>query len=366
MFGYAYDFTPDVEQTSIDEGYFDLTGAGTPAVEIALIIRKAISQRLKIIVSEGIGTNKLVSAVASKLKKPAAFQEVPAGGEAAFLQPLPNKWLPGVGPQTSIRLNAAGLAEIRHVASTPLAMLELLLGGQAAAIRKFAHGIDERPLIPEREPQKTFSQQETFPADLTDEEYLEAILLRMADNLFSSVREERRSIRTLTVKVRYNDMAEDQAVKACPNPRIWKPRFIRSSGLCCARPGNAGSACGWSRSSFRIATAARMFRNCPSCPRPARDANARLIGQIDALRKEHGPGIILRAHDLRLRQPPADALAKSVIAPGGGRVRSTPARKAAATYVPLRGHSYYSFLDSTLSRPRSWRWPNSMACRRWP
>jgi len=25
MFGYCYDFTPDVEQTSIDEGYFDLT-----------------------------------------------------------------------------------------------------------------------------------------------------------------------------------------------------------------------------------------------------------------------------------------------------------------------------------------------------
>ena len=25
MFGYAYDFTPDVERTSIDEGYFDIT-----------------------------------------------------------------------------------------------------------------------------------------------------------------------------------------------------------------------------------------------------------------------------------------------------------------------------------------------------
>jgi len=25
MFGYAYDFTPNVEQTSIDEGYFDIT-----------------------------------------------------------------------------------------------------------------------------------------------------------------------------------------------------------------------------------------------------------------------------------------------------------------------------------------------------
>ena len=84
MFGYCYDFTPDVEQTSIDEGYFDLTGTRKPAAEIALTIRKAIGQRLKITVSEGIGTNKLVSAVASKLTKPAAFYEVPPGGEAAL------------------------------------------------------------------------------------------------------------------------------------------------------------------------------------------------------------------------------------------------------------------------------------------
>src|SRR5580693_458180 len=127
MFGYAYDFTPDVEQTSIDEGYFDLSGSRKSASEIALTIRKAIGQRLKISVSEGIGTNKLVSAVASKLKKPAAFHEVLPGGEAAFLHLLPNKWLPGVGPKTSVRLNTAGLAKIWHVAETPLSMLELLL-----------------------------------------------------------------------------------------------------------------------------------------------------------------------------------------------------------------------------------------------
>src|ERR1700691_2411771 len=151
MFGYAYDFTPDVEQTSIDEGYFDLSGTRKPAAEIALIIRKAIGQRLKITVSEGIGTNKLISAVASKLTKPAAFNEVPPGHEAAFLRPLANKWLPGIGPKTSVRLNAAGLAEIRHVAGTPLSMLELLLGSQAATIRQFANGIDERPLVPARE-----------------------------------------------------------------------------------------------------------------------------------------------------------------------------------------------------------------------
>src|SRR5215510_1193928 len=218
MFAYCYDFTPDVEQTSIDEGYFDLSGARKPPVEIALTIRRAIGQKLKISVSEGIATNKLVSAVASKLTKPAAFNEVQPGNESQFLHPLPNQWLPGIGPKTSVRLNAAGLARICHVAATPLEMLELLLGNQAATIRQFAHGIDERPLIPAREPQKTFSHQETFGSDLTDEKYIEATLRRMADSLFAKVREEGRSIRTLTVKVRYNDMAEDQVSESLIEP----------------------------------------------------------------------------------------------------------------------------------------------------
>src|SRR5664279_4019983 len=107
MFGYAYDFTPDVEQTSIDEGYFDLTANHKkPAVDIALTIRQAIGQSLKISVSEGIASNKLVSQIASKLHKPDAFQNVPSGGEKQFLHALPNKWLPGIGPKTVMRLNA--------------------------------------------------------------------------------------------------------------------------------------------------------------------------------------------------------------------------------------------------------------------
>src|SRR5262245_41402084 len=195
MFGYCYDFTPDVEQTSIDEGYFDLTAQrDKPADEIALTIRQAIRERLKITVSEGIGTNKLVSAVASKLTKPAAFNVIPAGQEAAFLHPLPNRWLPGIGPKTSARLDAAGLCWIFQIASMPLEMLELLLGQQAYLIRQFSNGIDQRPLIPAREPQRTYSQQETFGRDLTDEDYAEATLRRMADQLFAKVRGEGRSV----------------------------------------------------------------------------------------------------------------------------------------------------------------------------
>jgi len=89
-----------IEQTSIDEGYFDITAnRSRPPLEIAHTIRQAIRQSLKITVSEGIASNKLISQIASKLNKPAAFHTVPDGEERHFLHPLPNKWLPGVGPK---------------------------------------------------------------------------------------------------------------------------------------------------------------------------------------------------------------------------------------------------------------------------
>lgn len=349
MFGYCYDFTPDVEQTSIDEGYFDLSATRKPAAEIALTIRKAIGQRLKITVSEGIGTNKLVSAVASKLNKPAAFHQVPAGQEAAYLQPLPNKWLPGIGPKTSLRLNAAGLPQIGQLALTPLSMLELLLGNQAATVRQYAHGIDDRPLVPMREPQKTFSQQETFATDLTDEEYAEAVLRRMADNLFATVREESRSVRTLTVKVRYNDMAEDQAAES-----LWEPTDLETDiyGLLHTLLRKA-----WKRRvSLRLVSLklsnvyhGPLFRELGlSGHNHSHEAAVRLAAHVDALRKARGHSVILRGHDFRLRHPPNEALVEQKrAAPNLRRAVVVPAR--INTYVPLRVHSHYTFLDSTLS-----------------
>src|SRR6185369_13934761 len=106
--------------------------------EIAFKVRSAISQKLKISVSEGIASNKLVSAIASKITKPAGFKEIQPGAEQQFLFPLPNEWLPGIGPKTGARLDSAGLAQIKHIAATPLEMLELVLGSQAATIRQFA------------------------------------------------------------------------------------------------------------------------------------------------------------------------------------------------------------------------------------
>ena len=348
MFGYCYDFTPAVEQTSIDEGYFDLSAnRQKPPLEIAQTVRQAIRQSLKISVSEGIASNKLVSQIASKLNKPAAFRAVPPGQEILFLHPLPNHWLPGIGPKTATRLNLAGLAEIRHIAGTPPDLLELLLGSQARLIRQFAHGIDERPLVPARGPQKSFSAQETFPADLTDEEYVAAVLLRMADNLFAKVRAESRSIRTLQVRVRYNDLAEDQASQSLLEPTDLETGvYGRLRALLRAA---------WKRRvSLRLVSLklSNIYdsRFCGELPleafAPRRDAQARLAAALDELRQSRGRLVLMRGHDFVLKAQ--GGRRNEEAKPARGRAATSSFAPSSLAHVPLRAHSHYSFLDSTL------------------
>ena len=411
MFSYCYDFTPDVEQTSIDEGYYELTATRKPAVEVARTIQRAVRQKLKITISEGIGSNKLVSAIASKLKKPASFDEVPAGREAEFLAPLPNHWLPGVGPKLSARLKAAGLSEIRQIAATPVDLLELVLGNQAMSLNRFARGLDDRPVIPLSEPAKSFSQQETFPQDLTDEDRLEAVLRRMADDLFAKIRADGRSIRTLTVKVRYNDMAEDQVSESLVEPTDLETDIYSRLRLMLRRA--------WKRRvSLRLVSLklsnlydGRFGHELPLTRQAQkRDAHEKLARVVDALRHLKGRSVIQRGHDLLLDRPPTPAapypaptsesqqlVLRETLAtpnPSGGvnlvvslqnrlkpglrtasdgslqgsesrlqgvgsqdencwsqRSADVFARHATARlpFVPLRVRSYYSFLDSTLS-----------------
>ncbi len=219
IFAYAHDFTPLVEQTSIDEGYFDLgPNRDKDPRGVAETIRRAVRQSLKVGVSEGVGANKLVAQVASKLRKPDALVQVPLGGERAFLAPLPNRWLPGVGPKLSASLDAAGLREIGQIAALPAEQLMLFAGEQAPQLRRFALGEDERAVVTERAEAKSYSKQVTFVEDVTDEAYTGATLRVMADGLFGRVRGEGKAVRTLSLKVRYNDMQETLRSESLAEP----------------------------------------------------------------------------------------------------------------------------------------------------
>jgi len=220
LFDLCETLTPLVERNSIDEGYLDLAPCGlrsASAVEVAVrALQSQIHTRLGIPVSMGISRNKLVSQIASKLRKPMGFVVVPPGSEAAFLAPLPVGKLPGIGAKTEAALQARGLTRIGDILTRPEAELASLFGCTWRAMLAAARGEDDSPVSPDVEDAKSYSQQETFALDTEDFAALERVAKRMIDELIPRIRGEAKRVRTLTIKVRYGDFTQESAGRSLP------------------------------------------------------------------------------------------------------------------------------------------------------
>jgi DNA polymerase-4 len=210
LFSFVEDFTPLIERTSIDEGYFEVSGHRTlGAREIAEQLKARVLAELGLTISLGIGENKLVAQIAAKLRKPDALVEVPRGTAREFLAPLEARWLPGIGPKAAERLSAAGLRTIREVAEAAPETLARAAGSYAAQLREFALGIDRREVEVERGEAKSYGVQDTFADNIGDRETILATLRKMADGLMARVRADGKAIRTVSVKVRYPDFTDE-------------------------------------------------------------------------------------------------------------------------------------------------------------
>ena len=96
---------------------------------------------------QGLALAVLLAKVASAVAKPDGLLVVPAGGERAFLHPLPVEALWGVGPATAGRLRARGLATVGQVARLDETALVALLGQAVGRkMHALAHNRDPRPV----------------------------------------------------------------------------------------------------------------------------------------------------------------------------------------------------------------------------
>ncbi|MEZ5413732.1 MAG: DNA polymerase IV [Opitutaceae bacterium] len=220
MFDLCETVTPLVQRNSVDEGYLDLTPCGCRSVEEVEARMRALQakiwQELQIPVSIGIATNRLVSQIASKLKKPRGFVTVHAGDEAGFLAPLPIGKLPGVGTKSEAALQQRGLFMVGDVLTKSDSELESIFGRDWRAMVAIARGEDDRPVEVEHEDAKSYSQQETFGHDIADRAEIENVLKRMIDELLVKVRADGKRVRTMTIKVRYPDFTQESHGRSLP------------------------------------------------------------------------------------------------------------------------------------------------------
>ena len=214
MFDLCETLTPLVQRNSVDEGYLDLGPCGfKSADEIERRVRalqRRLWDELQLPVSFGIATNKLVSQIASKLRKPRGFVVVPPGTEEEFLAPLPLGKLPGIGAKTEAALTERhGLKLVRDLTAANESQLEAIFGASWREMRATARGEDDRPVETEHDDAKSYSQQETFAADIAEFAEIERVAKRMVDELLPKIRGDGKRVRTMTVKIRYPDFTQE-------------------------------------------------------------------------------------------------------------------------------------------------------------
>jgi DNA polymerase-4 len=216
VMGLLGEFTPLIEQISIDEAFLDVTPHD--GATMAKRLQTLINQEMKLPCSFGVSTNKLVAKIANNVGKalahqstmrgkaapPNAIQVVPPGGEAAFLAPLPINELWGVGPKTAERLRSLGIKTIGDLAEWREGDLVVMLGKHGADLSREARGIDDRPVETERDT-KSISRETTFTRDVTDLDLLRRTVRQLSEGVGWRVRKEGLHGNTVKLKIRWSD-----------------------------------------------------------------------------------------------------------------------------------------------------------------
>ena len=177
--------TPLVQPLSIDEAVLDLSGTealhrAPPAIVLARFARE-VERRLRITVSIGLASNRLLAKLAAERDKPRGFAVM--GDEArAWLAQQPVTLLPGVGPALAKRLTSAGFTRLGQLASLEAREAARRFGEDGPSLAARARGEDSRRVDPARET-KSISAETTFDTDLRALPELEMPLWRLCEKL---------------------------------------------------------------------------------------------------------------------------------------------------------------------------------------
>ncbi len=200
------DYSPDIEQYSIDESFVDMTGMQNlfgPPLEAAHTIKDRIYNELGFTVNVGISSNKLLAKMASDFKKPNLVHTLFPDEVPSKMWPLPVSDLFFVGRQTTKRLHALGIFTIGDLAHTDKQIIHDNLKGHGDVIWEFANGIgdsmDDVASKNRKPANKGYSNETTLAFDVTDAALAKEILLSLTETVAVRVRADKSYISVISV-----------------------------------------------------------------------------------------------------------------------------------------------------------------------
>ena len=203
-----HEYSPAVEQYSIDECYMDMTGTemifGKPE-EAADMIRNRIREELGFTVNIGISENKLLAKMASDFKKPDRVHTLWHYEIEQKMWPLPVADLFFVGRATERKLRALGISTIGQLAKTDIEILRYHLKKHGEVIWQFANGLDVSVVQSAPERNKGYGNSTTIPFDVTDGSVAKLVLLALAETVGTRLRAAGVKAEVIAVGIKNSD-----------------------------------------------------------------------------------------------------------------------------------------------------------------
>ena len=202
------EFSPDVQQMSIDEAFIDLTGTQRlfgPPEETAKMVKRRVLEATGLTVSVGLASNRYVAKIASGMSKPDGFFYIPTGQEQAFMESLPLKKVWGVGEKTLAKLYSHGVRTVQEALKTPLSVLEGFLGEASGQfLYKAVRGM-EAATCRDAPQSRSISAENTYEENLTDRYTIGTALMDLSQNVMFRLMKEDWKSKTVCIKIRYYD-----------------------------------------------------------------------------------------------------------------------------------------------------------------
>ncbi len=201
-------FSPVVEQYSIDEAWVDMTGTQRlygSARLAAEQMRQRIYEKLGFTVNVGISTNKILAKMAGDLEKPNKVNTLFPEEIPEKMWPLPVRDLFLVGAATEAKLKKMGVYTIGDLARTDLGVLRRRLGKPGETIWHFANGRNAEIVLTEPQENKGYGNSVTTAQDVTTREVAYRVLLSLCETVAMRMRKDCINGRCVTVHLRTDD-----------------------------------------------------------------------------------------------------------------------------------------------------------------
>lgn len=202
------DYSPDIEQFSVDEAFIDVTGTrrlfGEP-VALAHTIKDRIRDELGFTVNIGISDVKLLAKMASDFKKPDMIHTLYFEEIEQKMWPLPVEDLFYVGKSTKDKLYTMGIRTIGELANTDKKILATNLKSHGELIWNIANGIDISNLHSKTDKNKGYGNSTTVAVDITESESARIVLLSLCETVAKRLRADKVKGELITVTIKDNN-----------------------------------------------------------------------------------------------------------------------------------------------------------------